>query len=148
MRFRELRLPKRANAQPVTELIDYVEFCGFPGADGHAEAENGGHGRLSVTAAKEKLDGGWTPYVLDVRKAFEADIVQLDFTDRLHPHETILDIVAELPADRDILVYCRTGVRSADVCAALSSAGLTRTFNLEGGIMAWAQEIAPELPVY
>ncbi|GAB4278482.1 MAG: molybdopterin-synthase adenylyltransferase MoeB [Candidatus Promineifilaceae bacterium] len=148
MRFRELRLPKRVNAKPVTELIDYVAFCGFPGADAHVETENGGYGRISVTTAKEKLDAGWNPYVLDVRKAFEADIVQLNFTDRLHPHETILDIVTELPNDRDILVYCRTGVRSANACTALRSAGLTRIFNLEGGIIAWAQEIAPELPVY
>jgi adenylyltransferase/sulfurtransferase len=146
MRFRELNLRKRANVQPVTELIDYVAFCGFPATD--AYPENEAFGRISVSEAKQKLDAGWDPFVLDVRKAYEAAIVRLDFTDRLHPHETILDIVDELPDNRDILVYCRTGVRSAKVCAALDSLGLTLVYNLEGGVIAWAREIAPELPVY
>lgn len=151
MRFRELRLPPRS-AKPVTELVDYEAFCGFPGGNGRAvqaaEESVGEYGRLTVQEAKARLDAGWQPYVLDVRKPYEAEIVQLDFTDRLHPHETIQNIIADLPTDRDILVYCRTGVRSATACQALAAAGLSRTFNLEGGVVGWAQAIAPELPVY
>ena len=71
-------------------------------------------------------------------------ISQIGYT----PHETILDIAAELPNNRDILVYCRSGVRSATACAALASTGRSRVFNLEGGILDWAKEIAPELPTY
>jgi adenylyltransferase/sulfurtransferase len=149
MRFRELRLPRRS-ATPVTELVDYEAFCGFPGENGQAAHQEvvGEYGRLTVREAKARLDAGWQPYVLDVRKPYEAEIVQLDFTDRLHPHETIQNIIAELPTDRDILVYCRTGVRSATVCQTLTAVGLSRTFNLEGGVVGWAQAIAPELPVY
>lgn len=149
MRFRELRLPRRS-ATPVTELVDYEAFCGFPGENGQAAHQEVGeeYGRLTVQEAKARLDAGWQPYVLDVRKPYEAEIVQLDFTDRLHPHETIQNIIAELPTDRDILVYCRTGVRSATVCQTLTAVGLSRTFNLEGGVVGWAHAIAPELPVY
>ena len=148
MRFRELKLRKRADAKPVTELIDYVEFCGFPGADAHAELEDEAFERISVSDAKAKLDAGWQPYVLDVRKPFEADIVRLDFSDKLHPHETILDIVDELPENQDILVYCKTGIRSATACTSLVKAGLPRVINLDGGVIGWAKEIAPELPTY
>jgi adenylyltransferase/sulfurtransferase len=146
MKFREIRLKKRPGAQPVTELIDYLQFCGVPGVE--ATSSNGAIDGISVREAKAKLDAGWRPYVLDVRKPHEADIAQLSITDRLHPHETVLDIVHELPRDRDILVYCRSGVRSADVCKALIAAGFTRVLNLEGGINAWAQEIDPALPTY
>lgn len=148
MRFRELKLHKNVNRPPVTELIDYVKFCGFPGTDEHPKPENEAFGRISVCDAKKKLDDGWSPYVLDVRKAYEAEIVRLDFTDQMHPHETILDIVDDLPTDRDILVYCRSGVRSATACAALVDAGFPRAFNLDGGVIDWVKEIAPELPVY
>ena len=148
MRFRELKLRKRADAKPVTELIDYVEFCGFPGADAHEEPQEEHFDRISVTEAKAKLDAGWEPYVLDVRKGFEADIVRLDFTDQLHPHETILDIVDELPKDRDILVYCRTGVRSVTACVELAAAGRPRVINLDEGIVGWAQKVNPEMPTY
>ena len=146
MRFREINLRKRPDAQRITELIDYVQFCGVPTAD--APPENGGFTRISVGDARQELEAGWTPYVLDVRKEHESAIVRLDFTDRLHPLETLLEIADELPDNRDILLYCRSGVRSADACAVLTSTGLTRVFNLEGGIAAWAQEIDPELPVY
>ena len=54
MRFRELKLPRRANAQPVTELIDYVEFCGFPEAEAQPE-ENEAFGRISVSEVEQKL---------------------------------------------------------------------------------------------
>ena len=145
MRFREIRLGKRPHAQPVTELIDYVQFCGLqPSA---TPSPNGAFARISVQEAKERLDAGWRPYVLDVRKPFEAEISQLAFTHRLHPHETVGQIVDELPRDRDILVYCRSGVRSAEVCGELAALGF-RALNLEGGINAWAQEIDSALPVY
>ena len=147
MRFREIRLRRKPDAQYVTELIDYQQFCGFHG-DVDEEVREEHFGRISVTDAKAKLDAGWNPYVLDVRKPFEAEIVTLGFTDLLHPHETILDIKAELPTDRDILVYCRTGVRSIDACHDLVAAGFPRVINLDGGITAWAQEIAPEMPTY
>lgn len=148
MRFRELRLHKNESRPPVTELIDYVAFCGFPGSNGHEEKGTEGYGRITATEAKRKLDAGWNPYVLDVRNAPEAAIVRLDFTDRLHPHTAVLEIADELPPDRDILVYCRSGVRSATACAALAEAGFSQLYNLEGGVIGWAQEVAPELPMY
>jgi adenylyltransferase/sulfurtransferase len=146
MRFRELNLSKRADAQPVTELIDYVQFCGVPVINAPPPEET--LGGISVGDTKQKLDAGWNPYVLDVREEHKSAIVRLGFTDRVHSHEKILGIVDELPDNRDILVYCWSGVRSASVRAALTSAGFTRVFNLDGGVIAWAQEIDSELPVY
>ncbi len=149
MRFRELKLRRDPHAKPITELIDYEFFCGLkpdPAEEATPMAEP--FSRLSVADAKARLDEGWEPYVLDVRKPHEADIVKLAFAERLQPHETVADIAAELPRDRDILIHCKMGGRSAAAAATLASRGFTRLFNLEGGITAWATEIDPSLPKY
>jgi adenylyltransferase/sulfurtransferase len=148
MRFRELKLRKAPDRQPITELIDYQQFCGI--AVGQEELSSEGHGfeRISAKAAKAKLDDGWTPYVLDVRMPHEAEIVKFDFADRLEPHEQVAAIAAELPRDRDILVHCKLGGRSAKACTALKEAGFERLFNLEGGIVGWAKDVDPSMTSY
>jgi adenylyltransferase/sulfurtransferase len=148
MRFRELKLRRDPDAKPITELIDYQEFCGVPKPSDAPPAEP--FSRLSVTAAKARLDAGWAPYVLDVRRSSEAEIVKLAFADRLQPHTEVLHIVDELPRDRDILIHCKMGGRSAAAAQALADAGFDpqRLYNLDGGITAWAQEIDPSLPTY
>ncbi len=60
--------------------------------------------------------------------------------------ETIREI--ELPRDRDILVHCKLGGRSARACEDLAAAGFTRLYNLEGGIIAWATDVDSSLNTY
>ncbi len=149
MRFREVRLRKDPSLKPVTELIDYQQFCGFGGQMHEEEpaATNGFH-RISVKDAKAKLDGGWKPFVLDVRKPHEAEIVKFPFADRLQPHEEIVSIANELPQDQDILIHCKSGARSATAAGELAKLGFKRLYNLDGGITAWAKEIDPSMPTY
>ncbi len=144
MTFRELKLRKDPNCPEISELIDYQEFCGIPGQ----EEANVDFTQISVHETKKRLDEGWAPYVLDVRGEQEADIVRFDFADQLHPHTDVLDIVDDLPRDRDILVHCKMGGRSAYACEVLAEAGFTRLYNLDGGIVGWAQEIDPDMPTY
>ncbi len=146
MRFREIRLQKRAGATPVTELIDYQQFCGAAPTSVRPVAED--FERISALEADRRLQAGWKPYVLDVRKAHESEIVSLAFTDKLHSVEMIREFAAEVPPDQDILVYCRSGVRSAKACAVLAGMGFERLLNLEGGINAWAKDVDPRLPTY
>lgn len=152
MRFRELKLRRDPDAEPITELIDYVQFCGVPMNDHETDGSEAGEAfqRIGLSDAKARLDGDWAPYVLDVRGPNEAQIVKLAFADRLQPHTAVLDIASELPRDRDILIHCKMGGRSAKACQALVDAGFdgARLFNLEGGIVGWAKEIDPSLPVY
>ncbi len=150
MRFRELKLRKDPNAKPITELIDYEQFCGVPGVEveHHPEDTVSAYNKIDSKGLKAKLDEGWKPFVLDVRGQNEADIVSLSFADRLQPHTSVLDIVSELPKDRDIVVHCKMGGRSARACEALAGAGFTRLWNLEGGITGWATDVDPSLPKY
>lgn len=152
MRFRELKLRRDPDAMPITKLIDYEQFCGVPMNDHDTQEPNvsSAFNRINVTDAKTKLDAGWKPFVLDVRKPHEADIVKLSFADRLEPHETVASIVGELPEDGDILVHCKMGGRSARAIEALIVAGVDadRLYNLDGGITGWAKQVDTSLPTY
>jgi len=152
MTFRTLKLRKDPEAKPITELIDYEEFCGVASIDEGAaarETEPEGFARISVQQAKTRLDEGWKPFVLDVRKSHEADIVSLSFADLLRPHEAVVAGEHDgIPRDRPVLVHCKMGGRSAKAAKALAAAGFTDVTNLEGGITGWAKEIDTSLPVY
>jgi adenylyltransferase/sulfurtransferase len=127
----------------ITQLGDTQQLCGVEPATGGDDFTP-----LTVREAKERLDAGWRPFALDVRARHEAEIVQVDWVDRLHPHNDVVSIAGELPHDRDLLVYCKVGGRSAEACRRLSTLGFDRLYNLEGGINAWAEEIDPSLPSY
>ncbi len=159
MTFRQLKLRKNPNCvicgpnPTVTELIDYNQFCGVPTASEGARptdvaAGNEGFARQGVAEIKARLDGGWAPFVLDVRKPHEADIVKLAFADALIPHESVGHELARIPHDRDILVHCKMGGRSATAAKVLVDAGYRNVTNMEGGITAWAKEIDTSLPTY
>jgi len=144
MTFRELALRRDTGRPPVSELVDYDQFCAGPTPAARAEAP-----RLSATEVRRRwTEEGWRPFVLDVRKPHEAEIVTLPHVDRLHPHDRIAAITSELPADRDVLVFCRSGVRSAAAAQVLLQHGLARVFDLDGGVLAWVSEVDPRLPTY
>ena len=64
------------------------------------------------------------------------------------PLAELQDRLDELPTDREIVVYCRTGARSASAARMLAEEGFSSVFNLVGGIHAWVDEIDPSLPKY
>ena len=66
---------------------------------------------------------------------------------RLIPLKEIESRLVEIPEDRPVVVYCRTGQRSLDAALLMRDAGWPRVSNLRGGIVAWAREIEPGIPV-
>jgi len=127
--------------EPVTELIDYEGFCGVkPMKMPFAE--------ISPSDYTTRRQQGWNPLFIDTRNSIEASIVTLPETNSLIPHEDILTV--ELPKNRDIVLYCRTGGRSAMAAYALSQTGYdsSKLFNLAGGVHAWHAEIDPSVPKY
>jgi len=149
MTFRTFKLRKNPDTPPVTELIDYEQFCGIPvGVESVGEsAAKEGFARLDVKAIKAKQDGGWAPFVLDVRKPHEWDIVNIGADVRI-AHEDVGAHLDQIPTDRPILVHCKMGGRSAKAAAVLAENGYTDVTNMEGGITAWATEIDTSLPTY
>ncbi len=135
-------------------LIDYEVFCGYGAAhlgDLGADFADSAPtvptvGALDVYGA---LQGEDPPLLLDVREAWEWRIGNLsDAGARWIPHDQLAARWDELPRGRDIVVYCRSGRRSADAVAELREAGFTRAYNLRGGLLAWAAEVDASMPRY
>ena len=97
-----------------------------------------------------RLDEGWSPFLLDVRQPVEEMIVSLPGTDLRITHIAVPKRSSEIPRDRDVVVYCRTGGRSDKVVNWLGESGWSRdrVFNLLGGIHLWSDTIDPLVPKY
>ncbi|MDP2311830.1 MAG: molybdopterin-synthase adenylyltransferase MoeB [Pseudomonadota bacterium] len=151
MSFRELKLRRDPEAPKIERLIDYDQFCGVPKSVTPREEapviQSESFGRISVEEAARRLKEGWKPFVLDVRNDAEAAIVRFPFADALIPHTEVANRLAEVPKDREILVHCKLGGRSSQAAAVLAQNGY-RVVNLEGGIVGWARQVDPSMPVY
>ncbi|MEE2669206.1 MAG: molybdopterin-synthase adenylyltransferase MoeB [Gemmatimonadota bacterium] len=131
-----------------TVLIDYEDFCGLRG-DVRTESGSKGFNEVGARDLKRWLLGSEPPFMLDVREPYEWDLVSLERDGAvLVPLGELTDRLAELPKDRDIVVYCRSGIRSARAAGILVDAGFRRVSNLAGGILAWVNEVDPSLPEY
>ncbi len=97
--------------------------------------------RVDAADAIQKMGEGWSPLFIDVRSELEWDQNRITGAQYLCPHTEVLSKVESLPKDQDILVTCGAGVRSEMAIMQLLSAGFdgSKLFNLEGGIMGWAQ---------
>ena len=97
-----------------------------------------------------KKNSGWTPFLLDVRSEREEGIASLDATDLRITHTSVPERISEIPSDRDIVVYCRTGGRSAAVVRFLvqSGWGQERVLNLDGGIHLWSDTVDSDIVKY
>jgi rhodanese-related sulfurtransferase len=85
--------------------------------------------------------------LLDVREAFELEIASVDRA--LHiPMQQVPTRIAEIGADRTVVVMCHSGGRSRRVAEFLAQNGFSEVFNLKGGIDAWSTEIDPQVPRY
>jgi adenylyltransferase/sulfurtransferase len=156
MEFREIKLRRNPTwpiGEPhpdVTELIDYEDFCGVPGHDRSAFAsENEGVvPAITVSEVSSRLEAGEDFIFLDVREPHEWEISDIQAATHHIPKGQILEHLGELDQTRDIVVYCKTGGRSADVTRTLMEHGYDRVKNMLGGINKWATNVETELPTY
>jgi adenylyltransferase/sulfurtransferase len=146
MRYRTIKLRKDPDAPKITELIDYDAFCGVVSDEGVSAAADS---TLTAVELKQRLDAGEKIALIDVREPVEWDIVRIDGA-TLIPKGDIEsgEGLAKLPQDRPAVLYCKTGIRSAEALAAVKKAGFADATHLQGGITAWAKQVDPALPVY
>jgi len=96
---------------------------------------------------KEALDGPARPVLVDVREPEEVEISTLAY-DHLIPMGELDRALAELDPESDIVIYCRSGYRSAFATEFLLKHGFKRVRNLATGINGWAQTVDPSLKIY
>jgi sulfur-carrier protein adenylyltransferase/sulfurtransferase len=104
---------------------------------------------ITPTELKARLDQGDVPVLVDVREPYEANIADLPEVGQVRiPSGEFMQRYAELAPDADLVVYCRSGSRSAWATAILRQHGYERVHNLKGGILGWRSEVDSSLTAY
>ena len=127
-------------------LPDYEAFCGVLSDAAEVAVKDS---TISVSELKDKIDKQENFLLIDVREPSEFEIVRIPGS-VLIPKQGFLDgsALAGLPQDKPIILHCKSGVRSAECLAILKSAGFADATHVSGGVVAWAKQIDPSLPVY
>ena len=129
----------------IKELIDYEEFCGVPSHD-HEEGSAGAGRDITVQELSERMKTNHLK-LLDVREPHELEISKLP--DALNiPLGQLAARLSELDSADEMVIFCKSGSRSARGLELLASAGFKKVKNLKGGINAWARDVDQSLPLY
>lgn len=153
MTFRKIRVRKDPNcplcgtSPTQTELLaDYEAFCGVLTDEAVVAVKDS---TISVEELKSRMDEGKEFFLVDVREPSEWEIVKIPGA-VLIPKQGFLDgsALEKMPHDKQIIIHCKSGVRSAECLAIVKAAGFTDAVHVSGGVLAWAKQIDTSLPVY
>jgi adenylyltransferase/sulfurtransferase len=148
MQFRTLKVRQNprcpaCGTREIKELIDYEQFCGIRGLPDETE----GVPTITPVELDERRSRGDDLDLLDVRETHEWEIGRIDGA-RLAPLSSFAEALSTIDSARDVVVYCKSGVRSAKAVRQLQAAGYRRVWNLAGGILRWSEEVDPTVPRY
>ena len=102
---------------------------------------------VSVHELKQMFDEKKDFQLIDVRELDEHEFCNIG--GELIPLGTIMNNLDKIDKQKQVVVYCRSGARSGRIIAALQQqCGMKNLFNLSGGILAWSDEIDPNIPQY
>ncbi|HEY0936466.1 MAG TPA: adenylyltransferase/sulfurtransferase MoeZ [Trebonia sp.] len=130
----------------VTELIDYEAFCGAVSEEAEAAVVGSTISAKDLAAMQERGDN---IYLVDVREPNEYEIVSIPGA-TLIPKGDFLNgsALEKMPNDKQIVLHCKSGARSAEVLAVLKEAGFSDAVHVGGGVLAWVHQVDPSLPTY
>ena len=152
MSFEYVKLKKNPDCKvcgphpEITALVDYFELCGVPGLD-HAEGPTGAGRDITARELAKILYRGDNIRLIDVREPHELGISYIEEAENI-PLGVLAAHLGELDSAQEIVLFCKSGTRSARALEILVSAGFRKVKSLEGGINAWAREVNTNLPVY
>lgn len=153
MRFREMRVrrdpgcPVCGEHPSITRPIDYHQFCGVPSAAMSInQPDRQSDWDVQPAQLKQRIDAGDVFTLIDVRQPHEYEICNLDGV--LIPLDELPERHAEIPREGDVIIHCKMGGRSSRAVEYLRELGYRNVYNLRGGVLAWAEEIDPNLPTY
>ena len=95
---------------------------------------------ISVQELKQLIDNKKDFQLIDVREEYEFD--EANIKGELIPMGEVMDNLDKISKDKQVVIHCRSGKRSATVISALESQhSFTNLYNLKGGILAYIEEI-------
>ena len=137
--LRTIKYTHAKNTKPITDLIDYDQFCGTTTIEENMK-------EITVQELKAWQENGHNHQLIDVREKHEVDFVSIGGENIALGD--LLSSTDKIAQDKDVVLMCRSGSRSAAALNALSQQGINNLYNLKGGILAWAKEIDTSLPTY
>jgi sulfur-carrier protein adenylyltransferase/sulfurtransferase len=134
------------NATQTELLEDYEDFCGAVSDEAQEATLNA---TITARELKDWQDAGKDVFLVDVREQAEFEIVRIPGS-TLIPKGEILsgEALSRFPQDRQIVLHCKSGVRSAEALAALKAAGFKDAVHVQGGVVSWVNTVDPSLPSY
>jgi len=128
----------------ITELIDYEAFCGVVSDEAMEAAADSTITAGELNAMQQRGDD---IYLVDVREPAEWEIINIAGA-VLIPKAELPGKLAELPQDKPVVLYCKTGIRSAESLALLKNAGFADAKHVQGGVTAWSTQVLGDEPLY
>ena len=131
----------------VTDLLeDYEDFCGAVSPEAEAATLDS---TITARELKEWQDAGKDFFLVDVREPAEYEIVRIPGATLIPKGEILAgEALSRLPQDRQIVLHCKSGVRSAEALAAIKAAGFRDAVHVQGGVLSWIKQVDPTLPAY
>lgn len=156
MAYRTVKVRKDPNCAvcgenpTVTELIDYDAFCGAISDEAAAAAMDSTISVKDLALMLEQRERGERDFeLIDVREPGEWEIVNIEGAVLIPKGEFLNGSALEkLPHDKQVVLHCKVGGRSAEVLAVVKSAGFSDAVHVGGGILAWVSQIEPDKPTY
>ena len=133
-------------ARQIHDLTDAEQLCATPVAD-EIDAVFGAVPEIEPAALSSRMASGETFDIVDVRESHELAIARINGTRHI-PLASLESRIDELSRDREIVVHCKAGGRSAQAVRRLRAAGFKRVWNLAGGIQRWSRDVDPSVPTY
>lgn len=132
--------PLNGKNPTITQLIDYEQFCGVKAIEKPVK-------EITVKELYELQVKGEPFQLIDVREPYEYDIVNIGA--ELIPLASVAEHAATISKDKPVIMHCKMGGRSAQAIRELEEKfGFTNLYNLKGGILAYIDEVKPELTKY
>jgi adenylyltransferase/sulfurtransferase len=147
MSFRTVKLRRdpdcpACGTRTIQSLVEYTQLCGLP-----SHADDADVPAIEPAELEQRLRRGDLVDLVDVREPNEFEIGRIDGA-RLAPVDRLAELLSTIDLERDVVVYCKVGTRSARAVRQIRAAGFTRVWNLAGGIDRWSAEIDPTVPRY
>ena len=158
MKFNELTFGQDEKRIPITSLENVSAMFAEPQwcivADPRRTVEEGDASTIgtmfqSISMADfiSRRSDGWSPFILDVRSLMEFQQGHVASCNHHVAHDSVVSSIDHLPTDKDIVVHCKSGMRSQIAAMLLIQAGMdgSKLYNLEGGILAWQSALHEEI---
>jgi molybdopterin/thiamine biosynthesis adenylyltransferase/rhodanese-related sulfurtransferase len=153
MTYRKIKVRKDPNCvlcgpnATLTDLMDdYEDFCGAVSVEAQEAVVDS---TITARELKEWMDADKDVFLVDVREPAEYEIVSIPGATLIPKGEIMSgEALSSLPQDRQIVLHCKSGTRSAEALAALKAAGFRDAVHVQGGVLSWVKQVDPSLPTY